>query len=75
MVDKDAARENDGEAMMPHWRINMIDFHNNNHNKYLILGHRLLSGKDQYKVCNTDFLLGTYLLKTPNHDAYIYQVL
>ena len=33
MVDKDAERENDGEAMMSHWRINMIDFHN----KYLIL--------------------------------------
>jgi hypothetical protein len=23
MVDKDAERENDGEAMMSHWRINM----------------------------------------------------
>jgi hypothetical protein len=53
----------------------MIAFHNNNHNKYLILGHRLLSGKDQYKVYNTDVLHSTYLLKTPNHDAHIYQVL
>jgi hypothetical protein len=44
MVDKDAERENDGEAMMSHWRINMNAFHNNNHSKYLILGHRLLSG-------------------------------
>lgn len=75
MVDKDAERENDGEAMMSHWRINMNAFHNNNHNKYLILGHRLLSGKDQYKVCNTDVPLSTFLLKTPNHDAHIYQVL
>jgi hypothetical protein len=61
MVDKDAERENDGEAMMSHWRINMNAFHNNNHNKYLILGHRLLSGKDQYKVCNTDVQLSTFL--------------
>lgn len=74
MVDKDAERENDGEAMMSHWRINMISFHNN-HNKYLILEHRLLSGKEHYKVCNTDVPLSTYLLKTPNHDSHIYQVL
>ena len=39
MVNKYSERENDGEAMMPHWRINMIDFHNS-HNKYLILGHK-----------------------------------
>jgi hypothetical protein len=36
---KDAERENDGPAMISIWRINMIDFFNNNHNKYLILGH------------------------------------
>ena len=75
MVDKDAERENDGEAMMSHWRINMISFHKNNHNKYLILGHRLLLGNDQYKVYTTDVPRSTYLLKTPNHDAHIYQVL
>jgi hypothetical protein len=44
MADKDAERENDGPAMISIWRINMIDFFNNNHNKYLILGHRILSG-------------------------------
>jgi hypothetical protein len=37
-------RENDGPAMISIWRINMIDFFNNNHNKYLILGHIILSG-------------------------------
>jgi hypothetical protein len=42
MADKDAERENDGPAMISIWRINMIDFFNNNHNKYLILGHRIL---------------------------------
>jgi hypothetical protein len=26
-------------------------------------------------VYNTDVLHSTYLLKTPNHDAHIYQVL
>ena len=44
MVDKDAERHNDGEAMMSNWKINMIDFWNLDHNKYLILGHRLISG-------------------------------
>nr|XP_002736791.1 PREDICTED: uncharacterized protein LOC100378528 [Saccoglossus kowalevskii] len=42
--EKDSERENDGEAMMRTWRINMIDFWSNNHYKYLILGHRLLAG-------------------------------
>ena len=43
MADKDAERENDGPAMISIWRINMIDFLNNNHNKCLILGHTILS--------------------------------
>ncbi|XP_076080098.1 uncharacterized protein LOC143050878 [Mytilus galloprovincialis] len=43
MVERDAERENDGLAILFHWRIDMIQFFNNNHNKYLILGHRLLS--------------------------------
>jgi len=34
MVDKDAERENDGPAMISIWIINMVDFFNNNHNKY-----------------------------------------
>jgi hypothetical protein len=44
MADKDAETENDGLAMISIWRINIIDFFNNNHNKYLILGHNILSG-------------------------------
>jgi hypothetical protein len=43
MAAKDAERENDGSAMISIWRINMIDFLNNNHNKCLILGHTILS--------------------------------
>jgi hypothetical protein len=49
MADKDAERENDDPAMISIWRINMIYFFNKNHNKYLILGHIILSGM----ICNT----------------------
>ena len=45
MAHVDAERENDGMAMMSQWRLDMPSFWNNNHNKYLILGHRLLSGE------------------------------
>ena len=41
---RDIIRENDGDMMMTMWRLHMTDFYNNNHYKYLILGHRLLSG-------------------------------
>nr|XP_006824415.1 PREDICTED: uncharacterized protein LOC102804843 [Saccoglossus kowalevskii] len=43
LANRDAERQNDGQAMISNWKINMLDFWNNNHNKYLILGHRLLS--------------------------------
>ncbi|KAJ8300508.1 hypothetical protein KUTeg_022027 [Tegillarca granosa] len=41
---KDAVRENDSEIMISHWRMDMIQFWQNHHNKYLILGHKLLAG-------------------------------
>lgn len=44
MAERDAERENDGDAIISRWRLDMIPFWNNNHNKYLILGHILLSG-------------------------------
>ena len=44
LVRHDAVRENDGLAMMSHWRLDMILFHNNHHPKYVLLGHRLLAG-------------------------------
>ncbi|XP_006824574.1 uncharacterized protein LOC102801699 [Saccoglossus kowalevskii] len=43
MVNKDCERENDGDGMLSNWKINMLDFWKQNHNKYLILGHRLIS--------------------------------
>uniref|UniRef100_A0A8W8IKI6 Zinc finger PHD-type domain-containing protein n=1 Tax=Magallana gigas TaxID=29159 RepID=A0A8W8IKI6_MAGGI len=44
LVRHDAVRENDGQAMMSHWKLDMILFHNNHHPKYVLLGHRLLAG-------------------------------
>ncbi|XP_077862864.1 uncharacterized protein LOC144345056 [Saccoglossus kowalevskii] len=43
LANRDAERQNDGQALISNWKINMLDFWNNNHNKYLILGHPLLS--------------------------------
>ncbi|XP_077862477.1 uncharacterized protein LOC100373840 [Saccoglossus kowalevskii] len=43
MAERDAERENDGPAMMSNWRVSMLDFWENNHYKYLIIGHRLLA--------------------------------
>ena len=44
LVRRDAVRENDGKAMMSHWRMDMLLFLNNHHPKYSLLGHRLLAG-------------------------------
>jgi hypothetical protein len=44
LVCRDAVRENDGAAMMSHWKMDMILFHNNHHPKYVLLGHRLITG-------------------------------
>ena len=44
MAERDAEMENDGDVIISQWRLDMIPFWNNNHNKYLILGHILLSG-------------------------------
>lgn len=44
MVQTSAERENDGHQLISDWRLDIVHFWNNNHNKYLILGHRLLAG-------------------------------
>jgi hypothetical protein len=36
MAERDAERENDGDAIISQWRLDMIPFWNNNHNEYLI---------------------------------------
>ncbi|XP_070542604.1 uncharacterized protein [Ptychodera flava] len=44
LVRRDAVRENDGPAMLEHWKIDSLDFWQKNHFKYMILAHRLISG-------------------------------
>ena len=44
MVQTTAERENNGHHLIADWKLDMVHFWNNNHNKYLILGHRLLTG-------------------------------
>ena len=46
LVRLDAVRENDGLAMMSHWRMDMLQFHNRHHPKYVLLAHRLLAGNN-----------------------------
>lgn len=56
MAQTDAERRNNGDHMIADWRLNMVDFWNQNHYKHLILGHRLLSGTCTMKLDNFYFL-------------------
>ncbi len=44
IVRKDAIRENNGRALLAFWRIDMLQFWDRRHTKYLTIGTRLLSG-------------------------------
>ncbi|XP_048736103.2 uncharacterized protein LOC125651518 [Ostrea edulis] len=44
MAQTHAERTNNGDHIISDWRMDMVQFWNHNHNKYLILGHRLLGG-------------------------------
>ncbi|KAH3730057.1 hypothetical protein DPMN_056035 [Dreissena polymorpha] len=43
MPKRDAERENDGKAMISFWRLNMLEFWEHGHYKYLTLAFRLLA--------------------------------
>ena len=55
LAEKDCVRENDGFNMAINWKINMPEFWNNKHNKYLIIGHKLLAGI-KYNLGETNIL-------------------
>ena len=40
---RDAVREEDGEAMISHWKLDLIRFFRRGHPKYVILAHRLIA--------------------------------
>ena len=40
---RDAVREGDGDAMMSHWKLDLIQFFARGHPKYVILAHRLIA--------------------------------
>lgn len=42
MSQTEAEIRNNGDHMIADWRLDMVEFWNQNHFKYLILGHRLL---------------------------------
>ena len=42
---RDMLREGSGVAMMQHWSMDLIQFHNLGHYKYVILAHRMIVGK------------------------------
>jgi hypothetical protein len=46
LVLRDATREGNGDALMAFWRIHMLQFWQNGHNKYLRNGFRMLAGDD-----------------------------
>lgn len=40
---RDAVREADGDAMMAHWKLDLVNFFAKKHPKYVILAHRLIA--------------------------------
>lgn len=56
MAQTDAERGNNGDHMIADWKLDMVEFWNQNHYKYLILGHRLLAGTCTMKIDNFYFL-------------------
>ena len=40
---RDAVREGDGDAMITHWKLDLVQFFGNGHPKYVILAHRLIA--------------------------------
>ena len=49
----DTERENDGDFLNTLWKLSMIGLWNDNHNKYIILGHRIQEGNDVHVFCIT----------------------
>ena len=47
----DTERENDGDFLNTLWKLSMIGLWNDNHNKYIILGHRIQEGNDVHVFC------------------------
>jgi hypothetical protein len=45
---KSAVREGNGLAMMADWKVNLLEFPNHRHHKYLILAHNMLIGNHKY---------------------------
>ncbi|XP_060588189.1 uncharacterized protein LOC132743654 [Ruditapes philippinarum] len=43
MIRRKAVRSNNGEMMVLFWKMDLPLFHNGNHTKYFILGHRLIT--------------------------------
>ena len=49
MVHKDCEREGNRDMLYLLWKYHMVNFWENNHSKYLILGHRFISCKSFVK--------------------------
>lgn len=41
---EDAVREADGNAMIPDWKLDLVNFFASKHPKYLILAHKYMAG-------------------------------
>ena len=45
MARQDCVREGDGPALMQFWKHDLVTFWQGKHNKYFMLGHKMLTGK------------------------------
>ena len=79
---RDMIREKDGIRMIEPWKIDMPQFWQNHHNKYLITGHKLLSDTKQLLTYNIKFnFIGTTCLGSSNtvltqcHSLWLFETL
>jgi imidazoleglycerol phosphate synthase glutamine amidotransferase subunit HisH len=65
MAERDAERENDGDAIISQWRLDMIPFWNNNHNKLY------KNCKKKFKLIQYNYLPFIYYILKKNEQNYL----
>lgn len=75
MAERDAERENGGDAMISFWRVNILDFWEHGHYKYLTLALWLLSCKYTYFKAKHLILIIEFRKSKINHICIFKQSL
>lgn len=62
MANRDTIREGDGPAMLSNWRLDLLDFWEKNHPKYLILAHLLLASMSCLQAGKTNVFIRSNII-------------